>query len=114
MNTIHEEGFENALRRALREDTPPAADALIRAAIHGAREGVHGGAPSRTHAMHISRWAAAAGMAVAVGLASWMYGRGRNMQNAALREEGDIMLEIIGLASVDSVYSMDESIYAAP
>lgn len=113
MNATPKENFEDALRRALREDTPPAADALIRAAIRGAHKDAHDGAPSRTHSMHISRWAAAAGLAIAVGLGSWMYGRGRNMQNAALREEGDIMLEIIGLASVDSVYSMDESIYAA-
>jgi len=106
MNSTSEKIFENALRDALTEATPPAADAAIREAI---RSAVHAPQAQPSNPFrNVVRWfAAAACIAIALGVGTWIYGREHATQTAALREEGDIMLEIIGLASVDDVYSID-------
>ena len=92
-----EEELSRLLKESLEEETPAAADALIRAAIRRAR-------PSR----RVWWWvAAAAGVAAALGVGTWLYDRERAQQLAALRDDADAMLEIIGMASVDDVYSID-------
>lgn len=91
-----EEELFNHIKDALAEDTPPAIDARIRAAIRPAR-------PRRLW------WtvAAAAGLALMLAGGAWLYGHERAQQIAALGDDGNAMLEIIGMASVDDVYSVD-------
>ena len=92
-----EEMLTRALKESLEEETPAAADAVIRAAMRRAR-------PRRR-----AWWwaAAAAGVAAAIGVGAWLYGREQAQQLAALRDDADAMLEIIGMASVDDVYTFD-------
>ena len=92
-----EEKLSRLLKESLEEETPATADALIRAAIR--RERPRG---------RVWWWvAAAAGVALALGAGTWLYDRERTQQLAALRDDADAMLEIIGMASVDDVYSID-------
>lgn len=92
-----EEMLTRALKESLEEETPAAADAVIRAAMRRAR-------PRRR-----AWWwaAAAAGVAAAIGVGAWLYGREQAQQLAAMRDDADAMLEIIGMASVDDVYTFD-------
>ncbi len=97
-----EESLSRMFKNALEEDTPPSADAAIRAAIR------------RPRARHRLSWAAAAGLAMALGFGAWFYGRESpkppavaDNERAVTSEEGEVMLEIIGMASVDDVYSLE-------
>ena len=92
-----DEMLTRALKESLEEETPAAADAVIRAAMRRAR-------PRRRAWWW---WAAAAGVALALGVGTWLYDRERAQQLAAMRDDADAMLEIIGMASVDDVYSID-------
>ena len=93
-----EEDLARLFKESLEEETPAAADAVIRAAMRRAR-------PRRR-----AWWwaaAAAAGVAAAIGVGTWLYDRERTQQLAALRDDADAMLEIFGMASVDDVYTFD-------
>ena len=93
-----EEMLTRALKESLEEETPAAADAVIRAAMRRAR-------PRRRAWWWVA--AAAAGVAAAIGVGAWLYGREQAQQLAAMRDDADAMLEIIGMASVDDVYTFD-------
>ena len=81
--------MENLLRDAWTDDPPPARDVRILAAIRAT-------APSPwTTAL---RWAAAASIVLMLGGGLWRYGQHREI---ALQEEGELMLEITGMANVD-------------
>ncbi len=90
-----EKHLSRIIKDALVEETPPSADAFIRAAIR------------RPRAHRRILWAAAAGLALAMGCGAWIFGHERAQQIAAIGDEGEVMLEIIGMASVDDVYSLD-------
>lgn len=110
MDEKSENTFEQALRQTLREGTPPRIDAIIREAIrsNAAKRPI----PSHAAHFHFRRWAAAAGIVAALGIGSWFYERGRGAAHDPAYDESDIMLEIIGLASVNSVSAVDECIDA--
>jgi len=93
-----DESLYEHLKDSLEADTPPAVDMRIRAAIRRSR-------PRR-----VSRWkwwAAAAGVALALGCGTWLYNREHAQQLAAMRDAGEVMLEIMCMASVDDVYNID-------
>jgi len=91
-----DEALADALRGSLAADTPPAADARIRAAIRRSRRRGRG-----------IWWAAAAGIALALACGAWLYGHERHSaQLATMREDDDIILDIFCMASVDDVYDI--------
>ena len=107
-----EERFEDMLREAMDEETPPLADARIRTAMRLA------GMSYRRRRRLRFLAAAAAGLALLVGGGALLF-HGNSQERDGLdlcsvpvqREadmltDGDVMLEIIGMADVDDFCSM--------
>ena len=86
-----ENKLENLLRDALAEEPPVGADRRIVAAIRAERT-------RRTWVTSAWRWAAAAGLAILFGAGIWWNGR---LREEKLKEEGELMLAIIGMANID-------------
>ena len=93
------EQIEKMLRESLDEETPESADARILAAIR-----IEAAARRRWRRM---RWLAAAGLALLLGGGIWQFGMQRTVAqprevdqpgDLALVDEGEIVLDIIGLA----------------
>ena len=84
-----EKKLENLLREAWTDDPPPARDVRILAAIRATAPN-----PWAT----ALRWAAAAIIVLMLGGGLWRYGQHREQ---ALQEDGELMLEIIGMANID-------------
>ena len=84
-----ENKLENLLREAWTDDPPAARDVRILAAIR-----VTVSNPWVT----ALRWAAAASIVLMLGGGLWRYGQHREL---ALQEDGELMLEITGMANID-------------
>ena len=84
-----EKKLENLLREAWTDDPPPARDVRILAAIRAT-------APNPW--ITLLRWAAAASIVLMLGGGLWRYGQQREL---ALQEDGELMLEITGMANID-------------
>jgi len=84
-----ENKLENLLREAWTDDPPPARDVRILAAIRATAPN-----PWAT----LLRWAAAASIVLMLGGGLWRYGQHREQ---ALQEDGELMLEITGMANID-------------
>ena len=81
--------LENLLRDAWTDDPPPVRDVRILAAIRAT-------APSLWAT--VLRWAVAASIVLILGGGLWRYGQNREL---ALQEDGELMLEITGMANID-------------
>ena len=94
--------FEKMLRDALADEEPPAAaDGRIRLAMRIA-------AATRRRRI-FRRFAAAACLALLVGgVGLWQHGRQGDVagDGLAVPDEGEIMLDIIGMADVDEFYAL--------
>ena len=86
-----ENKLENLLRDALAEEPSVAADMRILAAIRAERT-------CRTWVTLAWRWAAAAGIAILIGVGIWWNGQRHEVK---LQEDGELMLAIIGMADID-------------
>jgi len=84
-----EKKLENLLREAWTDDPPPARDVRILAAIR---------ATALNPWITLLRWAAAASIVLMLGGGLWRYGQQREL---ALQEDGELMLEITGMANID-------------
>jgi len=96
--------IENVLREALAAEPPAAADLRLRAAM-----GFE--ASLRRHRRRTRHWwAAAACLAVFLGVAGLLQFRHYSARREAkLQEAGEIMLEIIGMAAADEFYATLET-----
>ena len=97
--------FEDVLRAALEAEPPEAADRRLRAVI-----GFE--AAARRHRLNVRRgWGAvAACLVVLLGVAGLLrFQRYSSHQEAKLQEAGEIMLDIIGMATPDEFYAALET-----
>lgn len=97
--------IENVLREAIEAEPPAAADSRLRAAI-----GFE--AVVRRHRRYVRRcWGAvAACFVVFLGIAGlFQFQRYSSYQEAKRQEAGEIMLEIIGMATADEFYATQET-----
>ena len=84
-----EDNLENVLRDAWTEEPPASCDVRIMAAIR---------VPAPRRWVSVVGWAAAACLVLMLGGSLWRYGQQREI---ALQEDGELMLEITGMANID-------------
>ena len=101
--------FERLLREALsEEETPPQTDARIVEEIRKAAAKTPGHSGSGTLPPGRFAWRIAASFAavLAAGALVWLHGT-MSQQHAAVHvDEGEVVLEIIGMASLDEFYAV--------